>query len=274
MINFERVVIPKENLRNLYLYKKLSMSQIAKSYNCCGATILHKMRKYNIKSRNLSEAQTKYVKKDFSGKSYEKAYLIGFRLGDLNVKLNKNNSLVMVKTNTTKIEQVELIKKVLGLYGHFYVKSNKDTFYVGCLLNKSFSFLIPKNDEIESWILDNDSNFFAFLAGYTDAEGSIGVYDNRARFRLGTYDKNILLQIYNKLNNFDIKTNLRIEGKKGTRNQNQDFWRISVNYKNSLLKLFELLTPYLKHSKRINDMNQAKENIMIRNSKFRLGENT
>jgi len=264
----KRVYISKEKLEDLYLHQRLSLAKIAKLYNCCHSTIFDKMLKYNIELRNASEAHTKYPKKDFSENLEEKAYLIGFRLGDLNVKTKENSSSILVKTNTTKSEQVELMRKVFGHYGHFYVKSNKNVFYTGCSLNKSFSFLIPKNDEIENWMLDEDSYFAAFLAGYTDAEGSIGIYDGRARFRLGSYDKNILHQTYNKLNSLYIQTRLRLEGLKGTNNQNKDFWRLSVNHKYSLLKLFKMLTPYLKHIKRIRDMKLAEENVKIRIGKL------
>ena len=263
----KKVYIDKKTLEYLYLQQRQSISQIAKTYNCSSSVILSKIQKYNIKSRNLSEAMTKYAKKDFLGNAQEKAYIIGFRLGDLNVR-QRSDSLISIKTGTTKIEQVELIREVFSNYGHFYVKSVKDIFYVECSLNKSFSFLIPKNDKIENWIMNSNHNFFAFLAGYTDAEGNIGVYDNRARYRVGTYDKNILKQIYSKLNKLEIRTTLNLESKKGTNNQNQDFWRINVNCKDALLKLFELLGPFLKHSKRINDMNEAKENIIMRNERF------
>ena len=71
---------------------------------------------------------------------------------------------------------------------------------------------LAKKDQIENWIFSNDNYFFAFLGGYSDAEGNFGVYSGMARFRLGTYDKNILMQAADKLNKLGIITKFNLEG--------------------------------------------------------------
>ena len=260
----KKINITKYTLQDLYIKQCMAIGTIAKLYKCSPAVILEKMRKYGIDSRSKHEANTKYKKYDFSGEPKEKAYMIGFRLGDLNAKLIKNSSLIGLKSSTTKMEQVELIKNIFSKYGRFYVKENKGTFYVECTLNKTFSFLLPKKDWIEDWILKDDHYFLAFLAGYTDAEGNIGVYSERARFRVGTYDRNILHQIYKKLNEMGIRAKFRLETPKGYSNNNEDFWRVSVNEMYSILKLLGSLEPYLSHPKRVRDNMSAKQNIIAR----------
>lgn len=160
------------------------------------------------------------------------------------------------------------MRSLFEKYAHIQTSRSKGVFSFSCILNNSFSFLEPKEDKIPEWILKDDEMFFSFLAGYTDAEGNIGVYSKRARFRIGSYDKNVLLQIFQKLNSLDINTTIRLETPAGyqTKNykNNGDFWRISINYKTSLLRLFKRLEPYLKHAKRKRDMKKAKENVQNR----------
>ena len=195
----KRVVIERHVLEELYYGKKMSLSQIADMYNRSPSLVLKKMKSLGIKTRDSSESNTIYPKKPFVGSNALKAYMIGFSLGDLNVKKPcKSSSYFMLKTSTTKRDQLDLIKDVFGVYGHFYYKRIGHGFFISCNMDKSFCFLYPKPEKIKQWILNSQRNFFAFLAGFTDAEGNIGVYCGRARYRIGSYDKTILLQIYEK----------------------------------------------------------------------------
>jgi hypothetical protein len=204
--------------------------------------------------------------------------MIGFRIGDLHVrKENEQLGLLRIHTNTTKLAQVNLIKKVFGCYGHFYTKNRKEVHEVSCLLDKSFSFLIPKKDDIPKWILKNKNYFFSFLVGYTDAEGCIKINQGRAKYRVGSYDKNLLKQTYNKLKELSLCPTYKLETKArvfyGGVRKNGDFWRVSVNNKLALLKLFEFLEHHLKHASKIEDLKNAKRNILERNKKFGIGRN-
>jgi hypothetical protein len=99
--------------------------------------------------------------------------------------------------------------------------------------------------------------------------------------RIGTYDKNILSQIQNKLRNRGISSTLNLEMPKGAKinlprwqhsargyETNQDFWRLAVYRKKSLLKLFDCIAPYLRHSRMKSGLSEARENIHWRNQKF------
>ncbi len=267
------VKIDRKELKELYIEKNLSCSKIGKMFDCDKVTIFKKLKKFNLNKKNLSQANTKYSKKKFDGDNKLKAYMIGFRLGDLNVKAINENSTIFVKSSTTKEEQYNLIKEVYGKYGHFKFKFNNDVYGMYCNLDKSFSFLLPKKDDIESWILEKNCYFFAFLGGYADAEGNFGVYQNRARFRLGTYDKNILMQIKDRLNSLGIITRLNLEGKAVKGKNNQDFYRLSVNEKESLLRLIKFIRLYIKHKKRCEDMILVERNILERNKNKELNIN-
>ncbi len=99
--------ISKERLTVLYSNKKFTQMQIGQKFgNKSASGIQRLMKLYNIQSRNYSEANTKYPKNDFSGNYKEKAYLIGFRLGDLNIC--KVHQLIQARCSTTILEQVNL----------------------------------------------------------------------------------------------------------------------------------------------------------------------
>ena len=262
------VNIPKNNLQNLYINKKYPLSKIAKFYNCCPITILDKMEKYKIPRRSISEAGTKHIKHNFSGNLEEKSYLIGFRSGDLGVR--KESNLIKIGCGTTKLDQVNLIKKLFNPYGPIWLskKDKRGAVHIDCLVNSSFRFLLPKYKSIPKWILSKNSLFFNFLAGYTDAEGSIGIYAKRAKFRIRSYDKKILYQFYIKLKKNGIGSIFTLESKahidKRGVSQNGDCWGLTVNERTALLKLFKNLEPLLKHKRRKKDLQRGKGNIILR----------
>ena len=170
------------------------MQKIAQIKSCTASVIFDKLKYCKIPTRkSFDPVYYKYPRIKFTGNPVEKAYLIGFRLGDLYARRLPYG--VYIKTNTTRFEQVSLLKELFEKYGHLSIRSYADQFQIEVRLHKTFSFLVEKDDDIPSWIVHNHKYFLAFIGGYTDAEGNIGIYSNRARFRLGSYDKNILYLI-------------------------------------------------------------------------------
>lgn len=274
----KKIQIPKKELIKLYYKEKKSKYKIGEIYNCSFKTILNRMRDYGMKPLSRSVIQSTYDKKDFSGSPTEKAYLIGFRLGDLNVyQTTKNSEVVVVRCHTTVMKQVKLIKDLFDRYGKVSISKNKksNSYHINCFLNKSFDFLLPKEDKIEDWIMEHNDYSAAFAAGYIDAEGNLGIYDDRARFKIDVYDKNIIFWFYHwfiknkiicpKPKKIGIKNQLY--NKKLGYKYNKDLWRIRVSKLNSLIRLFKLIRPYLKHKKRINDLNRCLNNINARRRK-------
>lgn len=269
------VKIDKKKLEDLYLKRRFSLAKIGKIYKCCPVAILKKMRNENISRRTSWETNEKYKKTDFDGNLLTKAYLLGFRAGDLGVRRqSETTGSIKVGCNSTKPAQINLIRNLFKDYGPVWVgkPNKKGVRSIDILLNKSFSFLLPKEDKIDNWILKKRNCLAAFTAGYTDAEGNIGIYDKRARFRLGSYDIGILKSIYKNFKKLQIKSGLRLETKAGFVDKrglihNGDFWRITFNEKNSLLSLFKEIGPYLKHDDKIKAMKMALKNISDRNNK-------
>jgi len=132
------------------------------------------------------------------------------------------------------------------------------------ILNKSFLFLLPKKDLIKEWILRSNKYFLAFLGGYADAEANFGVYNNQARFRIRTYDKNIIKQIQEKLVLMEINAKYTLDSFAKKDFKNKITWCISVNGKQDLRKLLRLLKPHIKHAKRYEDLKKAEDNVLTR----------
>jgi len=266
---YRYIDIPKDKLEELYKRGK-SAEEIAKIFNCNYGTVLNRLHEHDIKIRDTSEAHIKYPKNNFSGDLLEKAYLIGFRLGDLYVgKFEENGKIIFVECASTKLEQIELIDKLFKKYGYVRIDPpDKNGRIQVCVnLNESFNFLLKKRDEIERWIISNDKYFLAFLAGYTDAEGCIFTNDKGSSFRIRSYDKNILKCSEEKLRSLGISdVEFGLEKRKEKLSNKE--WRLGVYTKKSLLKLFNLIENFMQHEKRKRDLEKAKKSIIKRNIKY------
>lgn len=263
------ILINKEKLEKLY-ESGFSLKEIGNQLGCNASAVLKKFGKFNIKTRTSWENNIIHKKTNFSNDSIEKAYLVGFRTGDLNVRQLSALSSITVKSNTTHLVQVELMKKLFSKYGPVWVgqpKNPQKVFHCTISLNNSFSFLIPRHYSIPNYIMRSRKTFLAFLAGYTDAEGTIRIYNNTARFRIGSYDKNILLQIHNRLLALTIQNTFHLErpaGQYGKLIHNGDFYRVTIAGKTALKLCLTLLLPYLKHGRRRQDAILALQNVQSR----------
>lgn len=263
----KRISLTKEEIERLYILEKKALNVIAKEYGYSASGILKKCREFGIDRRSISEAGTKREKFDFCGSEEEKAYLIGFRLGDLGVR--ERPGYLHLSSGTTKDAQVRLICGLFSPYGPVWVGNvgKYGSRNVSCSVNKSFSFLLPKHKTIPGWIMTSDSCFFSFLAGYTDAEGNFSLPNNRASFRIRSYDVGILRDLYKGLLQRGIKGAFAIESKAGINygsKHNKDCWRLMVAHREELCKLLTVLLPLLRHGKRMEDARLAMKNVAER----------
>ncbi|MBU1291937.1 LAGLIDADG family homing endonuclease [Patescibacteria group bacterium] len=286
--NFFNINIPRKELKKFYLKERLSSPKIAKKYNCSAGFIRNKLREYKIPIRSIQEAlplsnKPIYPRYNFNGNLEEKAYLIGLRKGDLHVRsINKANSTIAVNTNSSKSEMIDLLSKTFTPYGYAWTGKPDKNNVIGfrCHLDKTFLFLLNKEDKIDSWILKNKKYFAAFLAGYTDSEGTFCLCSNNAVFSIRSQDKNILHQIRNNLVKLGIFLRpSQISRGKGTKDKqgtisNEDIWGLWIHRKDALLKLFDLLNPYLRHKDKQNRVKILKENISQRNKKHNNQQDT
>jgi transcriptional regulator with XRE-family HTH domain len=268
------VDISADKLRELYEAQKLSILAIAERYGCTHRTVLNKMLEYGIVSRTISESMALvegYPKSDFSGDLAEKAYLIGFRLGDLYATMVKDTGhTILVSCTTTRQEQLDLIRRLFRPYGLVSVSEpdRRGVCWIRCYLNMTFGFLLPKEDRIPDWILAEPERYFApFFAGYVDAEGHFGVSNRMACFKVETCDRVILQQSHAALTTLGIGLpKPRINRPAGHTSSlgvtlRRDLWRLGTASMESLSQVCTLLTPYLGHPKRRRDMERVRANV-------------
>lgn len=267
--------ISKEKIEELYLNQRLSSRKIAKIFNCAYSTIDRKIHLANLPIRNLAEAHIIYPRRDFSGDLTEKAYLIGLRIGDLRVrKFYKNSETIKLDCGSTREEQIKLISSLFSNYGRVWIgkPNQRGAIQIECFLNLSFSFLLSK--QLPGWVFNTKRYFFSFLAGFTDAEGSIFISRNQAHYALGNYDLSLLKKIKIYLEKYDLKTHkISYSARRGLiashgYRYNHDYWTLTLSRKADMLKLFGFIGPYLKHQKRIDQMQLGIENIQERNSLY------
>lgn len=265
------IKVNRDQLSRWYHDERKSTIEIAALLGIDQANVIYWMNKLDIPRRSKSEAHTKTLRADFSGNLEEKAYLIGFRLGDLHVYHLKPDSgqTIRIMCASSKGAQIKLIQSLFASYGFVNVTSKIDgKTGIDCYVNMSFDFLLPKQDEIENWILSDERFSLAFLAGYIDAEGSFGIDMNgSANLKVESYDMGILHQLHGILTQLDIACpppNLVKSKEYAKQKLNQDVWRLGVYRKSSIDRLCALLDAYLRHEDRRRDMMIAWQNVRNR----------
>jgi hypothetical protein len=266
--SIRRIHVTKEELEHWYFDLKMTSVEIAEKLGCNDRHVREIMSKFGITLRNKSEAAIHYPCYPFSGDLVEKAYLIGFRLGDLNVfKDLETSQRICARSGTTVPEQVELIRSLFEQYGHINFRQGTiGETQIECRLDLSFEFLLAKEDRIPKWAETNDAYFWAFAAGYADAEGHIASKqqgnNNDAVVEIQSCDLGILQGLEKGFNKRGVTCSLSLKfkagmiDKRGTR-RNCDFYRLAIFRHASLDAFFRGVSPYLKHADKVARMTKA-----------------
>jgi hypothetical protein len=253
--------IAKKLLEELYCERKMSTIEIAKKLNISTSTIHRALVKYGIPRRTSLGTRTRYSKTPFTANLIEAAYFLGLRAGDFHAR--KHRKQVMITTGSAHPATLDLMHNTFGNYGRigrypiYNSRTQKYNWFIWAILDSSFGFLIPKPQMIPNDILNDDEQFLAFLAGYVDSEGRIGVYRKKdaiaLTFRIASEDEKILRGAYNKLKELGYHPILyvEIEREKATRHYkcNKDFWCLEICYKKDILKLLKSLP--IRHSEKV-----------------------
>lgn len=264
-----RINLKKEELEMLYLKRKLSTWQIEKITHIPRSTIHRKLKEWKIATRDRADSHIIHPRKDFSGNILEKMYIIGFRIGDLGVRrVYPNSKTVCVASGSTIKEQIELIERIFKPYGRVWIKKANNKINIQVPLNNSFEFLLKK--DFPQDLAEKEEPFFAFLAGFTDAEGHIGISRKAAYYSLGNYDLKLLKKIKDKLMCFGINCPKIITDKRKGRPTlegyayNADYSTLRINKKTDLFLLLKRLSPYVQHKNKIEALNRGLENVKSR----------
>ncbi|MDO8471965.1 MAG: hypothetical protein Q7S64_02355 [bacterium] len=262
-----KIYLDRNELFSFYWEKGLSPYKIAPIFNCSFSTVRNRLIDYGIALKDNSTARQKYRKTDFSGNRLEKAYLLGFRVGDLNVyKTNKNSKVVVVRCHTTTQEQLDVINGLFSKYGKVTISDNNGSYHVNCFLNETFNFMLEKRINLDQ--ISGEEEFYSFFAGYLDAEGYIGLNQGRARLKIDSYDSEVMKWIHQKLDFYGIRNKTRVISLcSDKRSFGMELWRININFLEDLEKLFLRIKKYCLHRKRVAQIAIAEKNILARLTK-------
>jgi len=271
-----RTPVTREELDYWYNELEETTEQIGRRLGINGRTVRDIMEKFGLTRRGKAEAAIDYPRRPFSGDAVEEAYLRGFRVGDLNVRMDLPTSqTIHVRCGTTRAAQVDLIRSLFEPYGHVHTRlGTHGETQVECHLDLSFRFLLEKEDRAPDWVMRDDDCFWAFLAGYMDAEGYIGINRqcgrSQARVEIASCDVGILRGLWAGLNARGVRCpQLYLKKRAGTvdrqgRRSNCDFYCLSIQRKVSLDRLFRGVDPYLKHADKRTAITRAWANIRER----------
>ena len=116
-LSYTPVGFSKGQLKSWYFNQKLSTWEIEKKFGYSRGTIHRKLKEFGLQSRNIANSHIRFSRKDFGGNILDKAYLIGFRIGDLNVtKCGPQSETIAVKCASTKQGQLELFKNLFAYF--------------------------------------------------------------------------------------------------------------------------------------------------------------
>lgn len=268
--SIRRIHVTKEELEHWYFDLGMTSIDIAERLGCNDRYVREIMSQHGIQLRDKADAAMDYPCRPFSGNPTEKAYMIGFRLGDLNVRKDMTTSKrISVRSGTTVPAQVVLIQSLFEPYGHINMRTGTlGETQIEYRLDMSFEFLLPKEDSIPNWVRTNESCFWAFTAGYTDAEGYFAAKwkgnEKYARIEIDSCDIGILRGLEKGFNQRGITCSLSLKTKAGTidkrgTNRNCDFYRLAIFRHSSLETFFNGVESYLRHADKVARMRVAQE---------------
>lgn len=262
-----RARLPMDEVGRLYVQEQWPLYKIAEKFGVVGSTIGRHLREQGIETRTSVEARQPLGRRRCPKSVIFRAYVLGLVWGDFSVRRHGKGGLtVSVSSSTTHPAPVDLIRDVFEPFGPVYDWEGRS---FRASLDTSFWFLSAKYDGvIPEWIRVLEARA-AFAAGYVDAEGSFGVYEGRARFKLDSYDREVLTSLHRWCRAGGVRSRLRCVAKAGDPRPDQgdfrkDLWRVNVNESLSLLRFIATLEPYLRHAGRRGDAERARQNVVNR----------
>jgi len=198
----------KRVLEGLYFEEKLSTTEIARKLHKSQYCVWNICRRLGTSLRTPDEGGRIYAPKRapnhrrlFDGTILEQAYLKAFARGDLDVR-RVSSLAILVSATTTHPDFVSLFASLFRTYGPVYTypvydKARGYRWKVAARLDLSFSFMLEqKGSPCTSF--SSKKEFFAWLAGIIDSDGSVGIIHsgNYARLNLQISNQDVSLLDY------------------------------------------------------------------------------
>jgi hypothetical protein len=266
----KRAAIDSTNLGQWYLEEHLSIAEISRRLNVCPATVRRHLLLNGIPLRTHAESLQPVGRKPCPRSLTYRAYALGFVWGDMAAeRLWATSHTIAVRGSTTKQEQLAVIENLFADFGKVTVTPGTKSMCVRASLDLSFEFLLEKyNKVVPKWVTGVPVEA-AFAAGYIDAEGSFGIYEHRARFKLDSYDEVIHEWLSAWLGRCGISHKTWLVSRRGDPRQNGqyyngDLWRTNVNDGLSICRLSATIEPFARHERRRETMAAAVDNVRNR----------
>ena len=122
-----------------------------------------------------------YRRVPFSGSEAEKAYLMGYRAGDVNA-FQDSALTVTARVSTTHQSMIDMFRATFAHHGHCTMIPRR-VFLTGydwqvkVYLDNSFRFLIPKTTALPT----NPALLYVFMAGFNDSDGCWSASDKHGK---------------------------------------------------------------------------------------------
>lgn len=231
------------------------------------------LKKYNIPTRSLAASHVRYVRTDFSGDLCEKAYLIGFAIGDLRVRRHNGlrSETISIGCGSTKVAQIQLIENLFKRYGRVWKgkPDKRGAINIEAFVNKSFEFLLPDICDY-AWCAKRRQLFFAFVAGFTDAEGSMSIANGKAFISWGNYNTKILHFIKDTLLRYGVSLRPiccdKLKGYIGVHGyvRNANYCHLACHRKEDIAMLLKEIAPYIRHADKKEALVRLQKNLIMR----------
>ena len=212
----------------------------------------------------------RYPRTPFSGDNLEKAYLLGYRAGDVNV-FQDSALTVTARVSTTHQAMLEMFRAIFAQYGHCLMTPRR-VFLAGfdwqikAYLDNSFRFLIPKPNGPPS----ETRLLYVFIAGFGDSDGCWSASNDYGKttfsFNLTSRRRDLLGSIATALHKEGYHPHVYLSREKGTikmvngRNETRaitltdDTWTLVMKRKEDVKRLARNVLPYSRHQEKIAKM--------------------
>ncbi|MDA4122241.1 MAG: hypothetical protein OK456_03560, partial [Thaumarchaeota archaeon] len=193
-------------LDGLHNGKSISLHRISKEVGRSYTAIWGLCRALEIHTRTVAEADTlsaesrsKHKRTPFDGTEEDRAYMLGFKNGDITA-LQVSGTAVMVSSTTTHPAFAELFNQLFQKYSHVYQypmfeEGKGYKWKLAARLENSFRFILTSAENASQQFTSSRSLFMSWLAGLIDSDGNFHVFQDHgdARVSLVVYSSNFKL---------------------------------------------------------------------------------
>ena len=257
-----------DEMIRLYVKDKYSIKELAEKFSRNWYTIRKILIENNIKLKDWGEInhlfRSKFAKPKVDISKIERAYLTGLVVGDFAV-YKKSKYTIRITTGSTIQEFINMIRGLFEKYGHVmqsHDKFNDSEKITIDLDSESFEFLFDAKKSNKFLDAATKEEFFQFLAGFIDAEGSVSINKrklrNRIEFGIQIYNTNLKLLkiIASKLEEHGFHPHITKTKDKGNSyykgkifNHNYIEYRVGLTRNSEIKALLELVP--IKHPNKI-----------------------